>query len=158
MGIGAKERGIGFKYVGGGKMSISECLLWVVLPYSSLAIFIMGVIWQYEEKENYQNQRIQFYIKEVCCIGVAVFVAATGVFSVFSYQLRNQLVDFMIGLAQFNPSIQLLEATSLLFKIHVLSICVLLFILPFTKYIKIVNHIFTRKFLVLPIMFILLGV
>lgn len=134
-------------------MSIVQSLLWVVLPYSSLAIFIMGLIWQYDSRETYENKALKasFLLLSIIALG-------TGLYSVFSLNTHISVMEWIINLLLLEPSIKLLEATPFLFKMHLISLCTLLIFLPFTKYVKLVNLLLSKKMVAVPILVLLIGI
>jgi nitrate reductase gamma subunit len=145
---------------GGGKMDILQGLLWVALPYSSIAILVMGFIWQYDSQDNYEKGIISFLCWKNISILLLISVAiGTGVYSVLVLNTGLNAFEWLLNLLYLNPSLHLIEATPFLFKMHLLSLCTLFIFLPFTKYIKVINSIFLNKKLVaLPVFFILLSI
>ncbi|MCT2535218.1 respiratory nitrate reductase subunit gamma [Aquibacillus koreensis] len=114
-------------------MNIIQLLIWVVLPLSSMAIFLMGLIWQYKSKESYQKG-----LKNMFCVGIGTITLITGLISLNG---EVNVVHWMVELFSLHSTGKLMATTSLLFQIHILSLCGLLIILPFTQYIKLFNII-----------------
>lgn len=133
-------------------MNITQSILWVVLPYSSLAILVMGYIWRFEMQEA--NGKKELY-KNIVFIGIAVFASITGLLSYFHINSHLQVVEWFTSLLTFNPNIEGLEATPVLFKIHVIALCSAVMFLPFTKYVRVITVILNKKAIAIPILFLL---
>ncbi|MFC4323407.1 respiratory nitrate reductase subunit gamma [Litchfieldia salsa] len=142
-------------------MDLLQGLLWVALPYSSIAILVMGFIWQYDSKEQYKEDLFSYFL---CWKNISVFLLigiliGTGVYSVFILHTQINAFEWLLSLVYLNPSLHLIEATPLIFKIHLVSLCTLFIFLPFTKYIKVINSLFKHRNLVaLPVFFLLLNI
>ena len=136
-------------------MNIIQSLLWVVLPYSSIAILIMGYIWQYEDKTNKSEK---LYYKKGLGIALTSIVIGTGAFSLFTAESEISAISWAISLIQLNPNIPMLEASSIITKIHLISTCMWMLFLPTTKFIKFSLIKTNRRFITVPLLLLLLGV
>ncbi|WP_186580655.1 respiratory nitrate reductase subunit gamma [Aquibacillus kalidii] len=114
-------------------MGMVEIVLWVVLPFSSIAIFLMGLIWQYGNKESYATG-----FKKDCCTFVGFITIVTGIVSFFLLYGKGNFF-WIWNLICFKAEYQNIIVSPILFKIHVMSFCSLLLILPFTSFIKLFN-------------------
>ena len=133
-------------------MNITQSLIWIVLPYSSLAILVMGYIWRYE---NQEDKREKDFYKNLVFIGIVVFATITGLLTYFHLNSYGQVVEWITGLIMFNPNIERFEATSALFKIHVIALCSVVMFLPFTKYVRVITLMLNKKAIAIPILFLL---
>ena len=136
-------------------MSIIQSLLWVVLPYSSLAICVMGFIWQYEDKEDY---KYILRFKKGFGLILTILVIGTGVVSLYTVGTEVSVLSWIKSLLQLNPNISMLEAAPMITKIHLISSCILMLFLPTTRYIKLPNIFLNKRYLAIPLFFLLLGV
>ncbi|MBD8070573.1 respiratory nitrate reductase subunit gamma [Bacillus sp. PS06] len=137
-------------------MDMLQGLLWIALPYSSIAILVMGLIWQYESQENYGDNKQVVCWKNACVSLLVIVALGTGVYSSFVLQTQLHAFEWLFNLVTLNPSLSLIEATPFLFKLHLLSLCSLFIFLPFTKYIKLLNSFFMNKRVdALPFIFLL---
>ncbi|WP_226037428.1 respiratory nitrate reductase subunit gamma [Aquibacillus saliphilus] len=122
-----------------------ELIIWFVLPFASIAIFLMGLIWQYDHKDDYKKG-----FKNTLCISLGLFILVTGIFS-----LKSELTIFhwVINVFSFNLSDTIMANAPLLVKVNVLSLCSLLIILPFTHYIKLFNFFSLKGYIVVGLVF-----
>ncbi|WP_170287541.1 respiratory nitrate reductase subunit gamma [Aquibacillus halophilus] len=102
-----------------------ESLLGVILPFSSIAIFVMGLIWQYEDKDSYRKGFVN-----MLCVSLGIVVLITGVISLSQITIFKWMSELFLLNITVAP---------LIIKMHVLSLCSLLIVLPFTRFIKLFN-------------------
>ncbi|WP_169891064.1 respiratory nitrate reductase subunit gamma [Litchfieldia alkalitelluris] len=139
-------------------MNVLQSLVWVVLPYSSIAILIMGMIWQYNSSETYEKTERVFDWRLLVITAQIIIIFASGIYSYVGLQSQFNAFEWLFNLILLNPSLALLEAAPFLLKIHLLSLCSFFIILPFTKYIKLLQRLFVNKRLVaIPVFLFFLG-
>ncbi|MFD1039921.1 hypothetical protein ACFQ3N_16225 [Virgibacillus byunsanensis] len=83
-----------------------------------VAIFLMGLIWQYEDRSHYSTSNAIHHLNKVCLVS-AVATVSTGILILLT--AGNIVAGFPIAV---------------MIKSHMVSLSLFLVICPFTKYIK----------------------
>ena len=138
------------------RMELLDIILWIIYPYSVIPIVLMGLIWQYDF-EYIKQYSTESGIQTLSIVKwmirfLLIIVTMTGISLVFVDQLNGDrllLVQWLIGLMTLSPSIDLILHSSIVTKIHIFTFFTLLFILPFTTYIRFITkpirYIFNKQ-------------
>ncbi|MUK88113.1 hypothetical protein GMD78_06860 [Ornithinibacillus sp. L9] len=102
-------------------MVFDESMIWFVLLIVSLAVFVMGLIWQYEDMDHYNDSTLTRYLNATCKISTILAIT----FGILYLLNLGYGVNLILG--------------ELFIKIHMINLYVVLLLCPFTKFIKYVN-------------------
>ena len=127
-------------------MEIVQIFLWVIYPYMVAVIFAMGLVWNcdttelYEENHQFirKSKAFRLTVKSLMFLSVS-----TGIITVLMYGVEQDTVhlfQWMISVLSLHPEIQLIEKLSLLTRMHVVLVLTFLLMVSFTKYINYLLH------------------
>lgn len=120
-------------------LNVTELILWCIFPLTATTIFIMGVTWQFENKEDYRSG-----LNDVFCKLATIATVVSGLISLL--QSSSFTIIYLVkNLLFFDLYHQQVNSMSFLFQFHVICFCLTLIILPFTKYIKLFNLLSIQK-------------
>ncbi|CAM3772773.1 NarG-like domain-containing protein [Mesobacillus thioparans] len=117
-------------------MEMHQMFLWIVYPYTVVAIVGMGIVWRYDASRGEESRSTA---GKFLLLVVKVMMAAstaTGLAIVLSSSMADELVlllRWLISLAQLEPDISLILEISVLSKIHFVVVFLFLLSLAFTK-------------------------
>jgi nitrate reductase gamma subunit len=131
-------------------MEMLQIFLWIVYPYSVVAIVAMGLVWQYDasREEGTCSKAGRFLLVVVKTLMVAS--TATGIAIVLSSSIAYEpvlLFRWLISLAQLQPDMSLVTDVSILSKVHFIVVFLFLLSLAFTKeiYYLLKPHLYIKK-------------
>ncbi|WP_316571097.1 respiratory nitrate reductase subunit gamma [Neobacillus sp. YIM B06451] len=123
-------------------MELLQWFVWLVYPYTVAAVLGMGIVWQYDTRDQFDNMqrksgmilnrivKMLWLLTTLTGIGLIVFNGATGELAA--------MAGWMIGFLHFSPDMEILKHASLLLQIHVILLFTFLLFFSFTKYVSIV--------------------
>lgn len=131
-------------------MEMLHIFLWIVYPYSVVAIVAMGLVWQYdasreEGTRSKAGRLLQGVVKTLMAASTA-----TGLAIVLSSSIAYEpvlLLRWLISLAQLQPDLSLVTDVSILSKVHFIVVFLFLLSLAFTKeiYYLLKPHLYLKK-------------
>lgn len=129
-------------------LDIGSMLLWIVLPYMSIAIFIMGLIWQYDlsfltEKVHHEKHYEVLSGKVAITISIMLFILLIAGIII---NRSSAVIQWFIGLLLMNPQPGLMETVSLARQVSVVVFFVVLSVLPFTQFIYYITTPFVELY------------
>ncbi len=114
-------------------------VIWVIFPYTVLAIVGMGLVWQYNEVALSEEDLSYF---NPCCFinkllkGLLVLTCLSGfamvAFSAFSNE-PIRLFQWVMSLVLLQPDMELVMNISIYSQVHFFVVCFFLLILAFTN-------------------------
>jgi nitrate reductase gamma subunit len=127
-----------------------QMFLWIVYPYTVVAIVGMGLVWRYDSS---RDEEARSTAGKLLLMVVKVMMAAstaTGIAIVLSSSMADEpllLFRWLISLAQLQPDISLILEISILSKIHFVVVFLFLLSLAFTKeiYYLLKPHQYLKK-------------
>lgn len=127
-------------------MNLPMWIVYVIFPYMMFLIFLMGLIWKYdqfEENETGAKESLSNWQSHIF-LGLFVFVIGTGLIAkgLGTYEQINHMTKWFTSLVTFQPEMDWMLGSTWLFKIHGLLLFSLLGLLPFTKYINYITFPF----------------
>ncbi len=131
-------------------MEMLHIFLWIVYPYSVVAIVAMGLVWQYDaSREEGTRSKAGRLLLGIVKILMAASTA-TGIAIVLSSSIANEpvlLLRWLISLAQLQPDMSLVMDVSILSKVHFIFVFLFLLSLAFTKeiYYLLKPHLYLKK-------------
>lgn len=131
-------------------MEMLHIFLWIVYPYSVVAIVAMGLVWQYDaSREEGTRSKAGRLLLGVVKILMAASTA-TGFAIVLSSSIAYEpvlLFRWLISLAQLQPDMSLVTDVSILSKVHFIVVFLFLLSLAFTKeiYYLLKPHLYLKK-------------
>lgn len=131
-------------------MEMLHIFLWIVYPYSVVAIVAMGLVWQYDaSREEGTRSKAGRLLLGIVKILMAASTA-TGIAIVLSSSIANEpvlLLRWLISLAQLQPDMSLVMDVSILSKVHFIVVFLFLLSLAFTKeiYYLLKPHLYLKK-------------
>jgi nitrate reductase gamma subunit len=134
--------GLCLKHRGVVKMEMLHVVLWMIYPYSVLAILGMGIVWQYDMAKVIEDTEVelktgQFLRRTITSLTGLSFL--TGIAVMLFSNITNDpeaLFQWVLSLLRFNPDVNLIMNISILSQVHLLLVLTLLLVLSFTKYIS----------------------
>lgn len=123
-------------------MDMLHVILWMIYPYTVVAILGMGLVWQYDMEKVVEGSQVELKTNQtlkrsitslmgLCLItGIAVFI-----FSSIANEPR-QLFNWVLSLLRLQPDMELIMNISILSQVHLLLVLTLLLVFSFTKYIS----------------------
>jgi nitrate reductase gamma subunit len=134
------------------KMDMLHVIIWMIYPYTVVAILGMGLVWQYDMEKVVEGSQVELKTSQtlkrtitslmgLCLItGIAVFI-----FSSIANEPR-QLFHWVLSLFRLQPDMELIMNISILSQVHLLLVLTLLLVFSFTKYISylFIPHQFIR--------------
>lgn len=131
-------------------MEMLHIFLWIVYPYSVVAIVAMGLVWQYDasREEGTRSKAGRLLLGIVKLLMAAS--TATGIAIVLSSSIAYEpvlLLRWLISLAQLQPDMSLVMDVSILSKVHFIVVFLFLLSLAFTKeiYYLLKPHLYLKK-------------
>lgn len=131
-------------------VEIYQSLLWIVFPYSVVAIFGMGLIWQFETP-GAKPWSVGEKILTISLIALLGLCTITGLAMVYVSDEYAQFFLWMISLVQLQPDMGLVMSISILPKIHFIIALLFLLSLAFSRQIVyllkphlLIKRVFTR--------------
>ncbi|WP_209437929.1 MULTISPECIES: respiratory nitrate reductase subunit gamma [Mesobacillus] len=131
-------------------MEMLHIFLWIVYPYSVVAIVAMGLVWQYDaSREEGTRSKAGRLLLGIVKILMAASTA-TGIAIVLSSSIAYEpvlLLRWLISLAQLQPDMSLVMDVSILSKVHFIVVFLFLLSLAFTKeiYYLLKPHLYLKK-------------
>lgn len=125
-----------------------QTLLWMIYPYMVAVIFAMGIVWNCDTTELFQNniklnRKSNVYRKTVK--GLMLLSIATGIsiliFNGFEKDSIH-LFQWLVSLLSLRPDMELIYKLSILSRMHIILVLTCLLMLSFTKYINYILHPF----------------
>lgn len=123
-------------------MEMLHVILWMIYPYSVVAIVVMGLVWQYDMAKVFDNKEVELKTnrllrKIVTCLIILSILSGIAVlfFSNISHE-PQKLFNWVLSLLRLQPDMELIMNISILSQIHLLIVLTLLLVLSFTKYIS----------------------
>ncbi|MBM4764226.1 hypothetical protein GNT69_18340 [Bacillus sp. B15-48] len=127
-------------------MEMYEILLWVVFPYTVLAIVGMGLIWHRQNSCGSKGQRLLTGVIN------SLFILSTvsGLAMIYFSNEYAQFFLWLISLIKLNPDMSLITTISVLPKVHFLITLFFLLGLAFSNKIVYVlkPHLFIKNFII----------
>ncbi|WP_053361870.1 respiratory nitrate reductase subunit gamma [Bacillus sp. FJAT-27251] len=114
-------------------MEIEKLLLWIVFPYMVVAIFGMGVIWQFDTPAGTSASSIPERILTRSLKCLLILCTITGVGLIHFTDEFTRLLLWLLSLLQLRPDLSLILNASLLSKMHFIIVFVFLLALAFTN-------------------------
>ncbi|WP_059173002.1 respiratory nitrate reductase subunit gamma [Bacillus sp. FJAT-27445] len=123
-------------------MELFQWFAWLVYPYTVAAVLAMGIVWQYDTPDQFEEMQLKsgvilnrivkvlWLLTTLTGIGLMIFYRATD-------ELKN-MVEWLISFLHFNPDMGLLKHASALLQVHLLLLFTFLLFFSFTKYVAIV--------------------
>ncbi|WP_079508069.1 respiratory nitrate reductase subunit gamma [Mesobacillus jeotgali] len=117
-------------------MEMLHMFLWIVYPYTVVAIVGMGIVWQYDASSD-EGARTE--AGRLLIVMVKILMAAstaTGIAIVTSSSLADEpvlLLRWLISLVQLQPDMSLILDISVLSTVHFIVVFLFLLSLAFTK-------------------------
>lgn len=127
-------------------MGIFQALLWMIYPYMVAVIFTMGIVWNCDTTELYQDnnkatrksnvfrQTVKGFLFLSTATGIAILV-----FNGFDKESIH-LFQWVVSLIQLRPDMELIMNLSILARMHIVLVLTSLLMLSFTKYINYLLH------------------
>lgn len=121
-------------------------LLWMIYPYMVVVIFAMGIVWNCDTTELFQNniklkRKSSAFRKTVK--GLMFLSIATGIAILFFYGLDKdsiRLFQWLVSLVSLRPNMELISNLSVLSRMHIILVLTCFLMLSFTKYINYMLH------------------
>ncbi|MEQ6376693.1 respiratory nitrate reductase subunit gamma [Bacillaceae bacterium S4-13-56] len=117
-------------------LSMGQLIIWVVFPYSALMVFLMGLIWKYDRGTEDTKKALH----PLCSVAVyssliiqSILTASLIVSEGFSW------LKWYVSFGLFQPETELLVQASYMLQVQVVISFLILFILPFTRFIVFVR-------------------
>lgn len=123
-------------------MEMLHVVLWLIYPYTVVAILGMGLVWQYDVSMILADSEIELkssLLLRKLVTSLMGLSFLTGVAVVLFYSMTNepkQLFNWVISLFRLQPDMNLIMNISILSQIHLFLVLTLLLVLSFTKYIS----------------------
>jgi nitrate reductase gamma subunit len=125
-------------------MEMLHLVLWMIYPYTIMAIVIMGIIWQYDISnmsfDSETNVKTSKLMRKTIS-SLVILSITTGIAVIFSSD-PVYLVNWMTSLLLFNPDTRALMNISILSQIHLLLVLTLLLFLSLSNYF---SYLFTPR-------------
>lgn len=127
---------------GDGRMDLLQIMLWLVYPYTVVAILGMGLIWKGNDpldQEEGSSIKKGYQFLNRTTIGLMIMSFLTGVGVILFNNISNdpqKLFHWVKSLVYLEPDMELIKSISVLSRSHFLLLLTFLLILPFSKYIK----------------------
>ncbi|MBT2678181.1 respiratory nitrate reductase subunit gamma [Bacillus sp. ISL-35] len=127
-----------------------QIFLWIVYPYTVVAIVGMGIVWRYDAS---RDEEARSTAGRLLLMVVKIMMAAstaTGIAIMLSSSMADEpvlLLRWLISLAQLQPDMSLILEISILSKIHFVVVFLFLLSLAFTKeiYYLLKPHLYLKK-------------
>jgi len=131
-------------------MEMLQIFLWIVYPYSVVAILAMGLVWQYDASREEGSRSKAGRLLLVVVKTLMAASTATGIAIVLSSSIAYEpvlLLRWLISLAQLQPDMSLVMDVSILSKVHFIIVFLFLLSLAFTKeiYYLFKPHLYLKK-------------
>jgi nitrate reductase gamma subunit len=123
-------------------MEMLHVVLWMIYPYTVVAILGMGLVWQYDMATVIEDSEVEFKTSQLLRRTITSLMGLsflTGIAVVLFSHMTNeprQLFDWVISLLRLNPNPELIMNISILSQVHLFLVLTLLLVLSFTKYIS----------------------
>lgn len=129
-------------------MGMIQTLLWIIYPYMVGVIFTMGIVWNCDITELYQdnnhmNRKSKMFRKTVK--GLMFLSVSTGLAVLIFYgfdQDSLHLFQWLVSLISLRPDMELISNLSMLSRMHIVLVLTCLLMISFTKYINYLLHPF----------------
>jgi nitrate reductase gamma subunit len=119
-------------------MEMLHVVLWMIYPYTIMAIIVMGVVWQYDIANDSfvseTNVRTSKFLRKIIS-SLIILSIITGI-AVFFSSDPAYLINWMISLLLFSPDTRAIMNISILSQIHLFLVLTLLLILALSKYLS----------------------
>ena len=121
-------------------------LLWMIYPYMVAVIFTMGIVWNCDTTELFQNnyklnRKSSAFRKTVK--GLMLLSIVTGIAILLFYGFEKDsihLFQWLVSLVSLRPDMELVSSLSVLSRMHIILVLTCLLMLSFTKYINYMLH------------------
>lgn len=121
-------------------------LLWMIYPYMVVVIFAMGIVWNCDTTELFQNnnklnRKSSAFRKTVK--GLMFLSIASGIAILLFYGIEKdsiRLFQWLVSLVSLRPDMELISNLSVLSRMHIILVLTFLLMLSFTKYINYMLH------------------
>lgn len=113
-------------------------LLLSVLPYISIGIFIMSVVWKYDHHYEYETKkRLNKLIYLSAPLFILFIFAAPVIYLLFTENGNPiELVNLLTGVATFHLNYEVIVSSSLYAKLYLVFVCFLIVSFSITSFFK----------------------
>jgi nitrate reductase gamma subunit len=128
-------------------VEIDKMLLWIVFPYMVVAIFGMGVIWQFDAPEGSRSSSVPERILSGSLKWLLILCTITGLGLIHFSDEFSQMLLWLLSLLQFRPDMNLILSASLLSQTHLIIVFVFFLALAFTNKMAFIikPHLYIRN-------------
>lgn len=119
-------------------MEMYHLMLWIVFPYSVAAIVGMGLIWQLDvpigagDKAISKTKPITAFLLRV----LLLLSTLSGFWMLYLSEQFVQLLLWLLSLIQFNPDMDLILNSSIIFQVHFIFVFLFFLLLAFTNKVR----------------------
>lgn len=123
-------------------MEMLHVVLWMIYPYTIMAILGMGLVWQYDMAKVLEDSEMELKTSQLLqktITSLFLLCLVTGIAVIFFSSMTNdteQLFNWVLSLLRFNPDLNVIMNISILSQVHLLLVLTLLLVLSFTKYLS----------------------
>ncbi|WP_188405534.1 hypothetical protein [Thalassobacillus devorans] len=110
-------------------MNLSALVLWMIFPYISVAIFLMGMIWRYEEGAKKEQVHLMYHTAMISLLIMNAILLA-GLFFSEGIQWFGWYRDFLL----FQPDANAIMPGTMILRLQVAMFFLSLVMLPFSIY------------------------
>lgn len=128
-------------------MEIYQILLWIVFPYTVVAIVGMGLIWQLDIPSSVSASSVSERILTESLKWLLTLCTLTGLVVIHIYNEFSQVALWFLSLIQLQPDMGLIKNISILSQIHLVIVFLFLLALAFSNKINYVMkpHLYIRN-------------
>jgi nitrate reductase gamma subunit len=125
-------------------------MVWIVFPYTVLAIVGMGLIWQLETPSGGKAKSTSERFLTGSLRWLLVLCTLTGLVVIHLYDEIAQLFLWFLSFIQFQPDMSLIENISLLSQMHIVIVFLFLLSLAFSNKIcyLLKPHLYIKELLI----------
>jgi nitrate reductase gamma subunit len=122
-------------------MEMLHIILWMIYPYTVIAILGMGLVWQYDLTRWQDDQlpdSIGSRMLKKTAGGLLILSFLSGIAVIFFYSMANEPVDlfyWVVSLIQLKPNMEVIESISILSRIHLILLLTSILVVSLTKYV-----------------------
>jgi nitrate reductase gamma subunit len=132
------------------KKMVMYQMVWIVFPYTVLAIVGMGLIWQLETPSGGKAKSTSERFLTGSLRWLLVLCTLTGLVVIHLYDEIAQLFLWFLSFIQFQPDMSLIENISLLSQMHIVIVFLFLLSLAFSNKIcyLLKPHLYIKELLI----------
>ncbi|MFG6121349.1 MULTISPECIES: hypothetical protein [Thalassobacillus] len=110
-------------------MNLTPLVLWMIFPYVSVAVFLMGMIWKYEEGAKKKQVHLMYHAAMISLLIMNAILLA-GLFFSEGIQWIGWYRDFLL----FQPDTNAIMPGTVILRLQVAMFFLSLVMLPFSIY------------------------